>query len=48
MQAEGQGVKLTFMPFILKAASQALRQYPILNRCGLPPLPRVGLRVLGG
>eukprot|EP01116_Phalansterium_solitarium_P008918 TRINITY_DN2288_c0_g1_i1.p1 TRINITY_DN2288_c0_g1~~TRINITY_DN2288_c0_g1_i1.p1 ORF type:complete len:508 (-),score=64.27 TRINITY_DN2288_c0_g1_i1:276-1799(-) len=29
--ADARGVKLTFMPFFLKAASMALRQYPILN-----------------
>uniref|UniRef100_A0AAV1V5B3 Dihydrolipoamide acetyltransferase component of pyruvate dehydrogenase complex n=1 Tax=Peronospora matthiolae TaxID=2874970 RepID=A0AAV1V5B3_9STRA len=29
--AELRGVKLSFMPFIIKAASLALKQYPILN-----------------
>jgi len=29
--AEARGVKLTFMPFFLKAASMALKQFPILN-----------------
>ncbi|TDH65785.1 hypothetical protein CCR75_005123 [Bremia lactucae] len=29
--AETRGVKLSFMPFILKAASLALKHYPILN-----------------
>lgn len=30
-EAEALGVKLTFMPFFIKAASLALLQYPILN-----------------
>ncbi|GMF09686.1 unnamed protein product [Phytophthora lilii] len=29
--AEARGVKLSFMPFIIKAASLALKQYPMLN-----------------
>ncbi|CAI5704606.1 unnamed protein product [Peronospora farinosa] len=29
--AESRGVKLSFMPFIIKAASLALRHYPMLN-----------------
>ncbi|KAG7400057.1 hypothetical protein PHYBOEH_007125 [Phytophthora boehmeriae] len=29
--AESRGVKLSFMPFIIKAASLALKEYPILN-----------------
>lgn len=29
--AESRGVKLSFMPFIIKAASLALKKYPILN-----------------
>lgn len=29
--AESRGVKLSYMPFILKATSLALKQYPILN-----------------
>uniref|UniRef100_M4B474 Dihydrolipoamide acetyltransferase component of pyruvate dehydrogenase complex n=1 Tax=Hyaloperonospora arabidopsidis (strain Emoy2) TaxID=559515 RepID=M4B474_HYAAE len=29
--AELRGVKLSFMPFVIKAASLALKQYPILN-----------------
>ncbi len=29
--AEKRGVKLSYMPFILKAASLALKSYPILN-----------------
>ena len=31
--AELRGVKLSFMPFIIKAASLALKRYPILNSC---------------
>jgi len=30
-QAEEMGLKLTFMPFIIKATSLALKKYPILN-----------------
>lgn len=30
-EAAQQGIKLTFMPFIIKAASQALKQFPIIN-----------------
>lgn len=30
-QAERYGVKLSYMPFLLKAASLALRQFPMLN-----------------
>lgn len=30
-ETESIGVKLTFMPFFIKAASQALRKYPIVN-----------------
>lgn len=29
--AEQRGIKLSFMPFIIKAASLALKQYPNLN-----------------
>ena len=29
--AESRGVKLSFMPFIVKAASLALKHYPMLN-----------------
>lgn len=29
--AESHGIKLTFMPFFIKAASLALTKYPILN-----------------
>jgi 2-oxoisovalerate dehydrogenase E2 component (dihydrolipoyl transacylase) len=29
--AEARGVKLSFMPFIMKAASLALKHYPMLN-----------------
>lgn len=29
--AESRGVKLSFMPFIIKAASLALKHYPMLN-----------------
>lgn len=31
-EADAQGIKLSFMPFILKAASLALYRYPDLNR----------------
>lgn len=30
-EAALQGVKLTYMPFIIKAASQALKQFPVIN-----------------
>lgn len=30
-EAANRGLKLTYMPFIIKAASQALKQFPILN-----------------
>ncbi|XP_058445509.1 lipoamide acyltransferase component of branched-chain alpha-keto acid dehydrogenase complex, mitochondrial [Malaya genurostris] len=30
-EAQTQGIKLTYMPFFLKAASKALKQFPILN-----------------
>ncbi|GLV48519.1 dihydrolipoamide acetyltransferase component of pyruvate dehydrogenase complex [Thermus sp. LT1-2-5] len=30
-QAEAQGVKLTYLPFIVKAAVRALKKYPMLN-----------------
>lgn len=30
-EAESRGVKLSFMPFLIKAASIALTEYPILN-----------------
>lgn len=29
--AQKEGVKLTYMPLIIKAASQSLKQFPILN-----------------
>lgn len=31
VEALARGVKLSFMPFIIKAASNALHKYPILN-----------------
>lgn len=30
-EAERQGVRLTFLPFIIKAVTEALRKYPVLN-----------------
>ncbi|XP_058836235.1 lipoamide acyltransferase component of branched-chain alpha-keto acid dehydrogenase complex, mitochondrial [Topomyia yanbarensis] len=30
-EAQAQGIKLTYMPFFVKAASNALKQFPILN-----------------
>lgn len=30
-EAENEGIKLTYMPFFVKAASLALLEYPILN-----------------
>ena len=30
-EAAARGIKLTYMPFIIKAASQALKKYPIIN-----------------
>lgn len=29
--AEGEGIKLTYMPFIIKAAALALKEYPVFN-----------------
>ena len=29
--AEAQGIRLSYMPFFLKAISLALKEYPILN-----------------
>lgn len=32
-EAQARGIRLTYMPFIIKAASNALLKYPILNSC---------------
>ena len=32
-EADAMGIKLSYMPFMLKAASLALYRYPDLNRC---------------
>lgn len=32
-EAMARGIRLTFMPFMIKAASNALLKYPILNSC---------------
>ena len=39
--AEGEGIKLTYMPFIIKAAALALRSTPSL----MPLLPQIRMKL---